>query len=102
MDGDGENSVVTTTEERFSTYMLPGPDMRKGNDVVAKAAEEISFGHKGKKFSPDEVRKSGGEFSGEVADFMEEQGLDHITFESGDEDCASPEDLRKLAGRDDK
>jgi hypothetical protein len=89
---DDGNDPHVTTEEMISTYQLPDP-------VIPKP--EIRFDNDGKKFSAGEVRESGGEFSGAVADFMEEQGLDHITFEPGDEDCASPEDLRKLAGKDD-
>ncbi len=86
MDGDGENSVVTTKEERISTYMLPGPDMRKGHDVVAQASKEINFGPEGKKFTPEEIREQGGEFGDSIADFMQEQGLGHISFEPGDEE----------------
>jgi hypothetical protein len=122
MDGDGENRVVTTKEERISTYKHPGPgsDRRAAvkhtkqmqhhpecNDItschpdcaVAEArAPEISFGER-KKFTPDEVRASGvfGEF---VADYMEDHGLDHISLPFND-DAPTPDDLRKMAGKKD-
>lgn len=82
---DGNDPHVSK-EEMISTYNLPGPDMRKGHDIVAKAAEDISFGDKGKSFTPDEIREQGGEFGDSIADFMTDQGIDHISFEPGDEE----------------
>ena len=98
MDGDGENRVVTTKEERISTFELPGPNIpeRENNlpdpeDTVVSTAHnvlkpEVVFGPEGKKYSPDEIREQGGEFGDSIADFMQEQGLDHISFEPGDEE----------------
>lgn len=61
-------------------------DLPQCHPFCALAGEpDISFGE-GKKFSPDEIREQGGEFGDSIADFMQEQGLDHISFEPGDEE----------------
>ncbi len=47
---------------------------------------EVVFGPEVKSFTPDEVRDQGGVFGEFVADYMEDHGLDHISFETGDEE----------------
>jgi hypothetical protein len=86
MDGDGENSVVTTKEERMSTYMLPDPVIPEVATAHTVMALRVKFGVEGRKFTTDEVRDQGGVFGEFVADYMEDHGLDHISFEPGDEE----------------
>ena len=101
---DGEDDygarVVSTKEERISTYMLPDPNIPDPENNLPEPENnlpevstahnvlipEVKFGPEGKKFSPDEIREQGGEFGDSIADFMQEQGLDHISFEPGDDD----------------
>ncbi len=84
-----EDDPHVSKEECISTYMLPDPDTRQSGSGLHPARDldfernEISFGE-GKKFSPDEIREQGGEFGDAIADFMQKQGLNHISFEPGD------------------
>ena len=109
-----ENDPHVSTDEQISTYMLPDPKTptlhhpecndltrchpdcafaqeRASEDPVASSAHnvlrpEVVFGEEGKKFTPDEIREQSGEFGDSIADFMEEQNIDHISFEPGDDD----------------
>jgi hypothetical protein len=102
---DGEDDfgarVVTTKEEMISTYKLPGPGSdRRAAVKHTKAQNEedpVVIWESPKKFTPDEVRESGGEFSGAVADWMEEQGIDHMAMPYND-DTPTPDQLRRMAG----
>jgi hypothetical protein len=105
---DGEDDfgarVVTTKEERISTYNLPGPNIPEQENNLPEPENnlptpEIQWANP-KSFTPDEVRERGGEFSGAVADWMEEQGLDHIALPYND-DAPTPDQLRKMAGEED-
>lgn len=64
---------------------------RASEDPVVSTANnvlrpDISFGHKGKSFTREEIRESNTEFGGAIADFMKKQGIDNISFEPGDEE----------------
>ncbi len=64
---------------------------RAAEDTVVSTAHivlkpEVVFGPEGKKFSAVEVRDQGGVFGEFVADYMEDHGLDHISFATGDEE----------------
>jgi hypothetical protein len=100
---DGVEDPHVSKEERISTYIhLPDLDTRQHhpecNDITRchpdcvfareRASEDpdINFDHKGKSFTREEIRESNSEFGGAIADFMKKQGIDHISFEPGDEE----------------
>ncbi len=97
---DNVEDPYTTKEERVSS--LPDPATKQHHELCndltrchpdcdfarERASEDpdISFGNKGKSFTREEIRESNSEFGGEIADFMREQGINHISFESGEEE----------------
>jgi hypothetical protein len=102
---DGEDDygarVVPTKEERISTYNLPGPNIPEPENNLPDPEVPVVIWENPRTFTPDEVRESGGEFSGIVADWMEEQGIDHMAMPYNC-DTPTPDQLRKLAGKNEK
>ena len=90
-----EDDPHVSKEERICTYGLSDPQGTlvglagfSPKETVERSIEkvgDVSFGNS-RKFTPDEIREQGGEFGDAIADFMQEQGLDHISFEPGDDE----------------
>jgi hypothetical protein len=97
---DGEDPHVST-EELISTYNLPGPNIPEPENNLPDPEVPVVIWENPRTFTPDEVRESGGEFSGIVADWMEEQGIDHMAMPYNC-DTPTPDQLRKLAGKNEK
>jgi hypothetical protein len=95
---DDGNDPHVTTEEMISTYQLPDPVIPDPENNLPDPEVPVVIWKEPRQFTPDEIRESGGEFSGAVADWMEEQGLDHISLPYND-DTPTPDQLRKMAGK---